>query len=244
MFRKPALTHEDIDSIVKSLANYVLIDNFSTLTKNDWSVMMSDQDQLTKNDLFMLTKHASNIKARWNKIHNYKNDRDELWLSFDRKYGLKFQPLYHEVELEGNNRTLRLRVPDYLIRKNFKEYNSNLYFGSLPLNALNFITKAFGEFTPHKNGVMSYLKIDDMCIYVHKFLIVDDEGVRYVTKYIYEPYKKFDTNTLTIYQQTPNYNFINEFNQQMTTRYTEEMFERQFLDLNEDELTVLKMRII
>lgn len=91
---------------------------------------------------------------------------------------------------------------------------------------------------------MSYLKIDDMCIYLHKFLIVDDDGVRYVTKYIYEPYHRFDANSLMIYKKIPNYNFIDDFNQQMTTRYTEEMFNKQFIDLNDDELTVLKMRLI
>lgn len=244
MFRKPALTHEDIDSIVNSLEKYVLVDNFSTLTENDWSLMLADQYLLTKNDFSILNKQASNIKARWNKVHSYQGNRDELWLSFERDYGLKLPPLYYEVGLDENNRTLRLRVPDYLIREEIKEYNSNLYFGSLPLNRLSAITKAFGEFTPHKNGAMSYLKIDDMCIYLHKFLIVDDDGVRYVTKYIYEPYHRFDANSLMIYKQQPNYNFIDDFNQQMTTRYTEEMFEKQFLDLNDDELTVLKMRII
>ena len=244
MFKKPALTHEDIDSIFKSLEKYVLVDNFSTLTENDWSLMLSDQGPLTKNDFLMLNNHASKMKAIWNKVHSYQDNRDELWLSFDRNYGLKLLPLYYEVGLDGNNRTLRLRVPDYLIREDIKEYNSNLYFGSLPLNKLNLITKAFGEFTPHKNGAMSYLKIDDMCIYIHKFLIVDDDGVRYVTKYIYEPYKRFDANSLMIYKQIPNYNFIDDFNQKMTTRYTDEMFEKQFIDLNADELTVLKMRLI
>lgn len=48
MFRKPALTHEDIDSIVNSLEKYVLVDNFSTLTENDWSLMLADQYLLTK----------------------------------------------------------------------------------------------------------------------------------------------------------------------------------------------------
>jgi hypothetical protein len=145
MSRKPSLTHEDIDSIVKSLAKYVLVDNFSTLTENDWSLMLSDQDPLTKNDFLMLNNHASKMKAIWNKVHNYQDNRDELWLSFDRNYGLKLLPLYYEVGLDGNNRTLRLRVPDYLIREDIKEYNSNLYFGSLPLNKLNLIIKVFGD---------------------------------------------------------------------------------------------------
>lgn len=49
---------------------------------------------------------------------------------------------------------------------------------------------------------------------------------------------------MLIYERKENYNFIGDINNLITNKYTNEMFDKQFVNLTDDEAIILKMRLI
>lgn len=244
MKNKITLREDEIAIIYKNISEHLLIDNFSGLSLLNWKSMLFNQDDLTQEDFMKIMKTANLCVPNWQRLVNYREFSTELLLRFNSIHKEFIEPITFEVGENTQDRRLIFRVPEYLINKDFKEYNTEIVFGSLPLELMESIITVFGELVPKKSGVMSYIKIDEMCIYLHKFILFEENNIRYCHKYIFEPFSRIDANERMIYQITDNYDFIKTVNEFITTRYTEELFEKEFKDLTNDELTVLKMRVI
>jgi hypothetical protein len=246
MKNKPPLTNEHIEIIYKCLSENILMKNFKSLSLSDWESMLFAQDNLTHEDFLMLLSTAKDCLPLWHRLNNPRKGSHELLLRFDSAHRDIIEPITYEVNENKIDHEVIFKIPDYLIDEEFKKYSTKIVFGSLPIETMNRVNDIFGDFISLNNGVMSYLKLNikNMCIYLHKYVMVTDTEVKYVHKYILDSFTRFDAHQMSIYITNQNYNFINELNNLITNEYTNEMFDKLFTNLTDDELTVLKMRVI
>lgn len=246
MKNKSPLTNENIEIIYKCLSENILIKNFKGLNLTDWKSMLFAQDNLTHEDFLMLLSTAEDCLPLWHRLNNPRQGTHELLLRFDSDHRDIIEPITYEVSENTEDRKVIFRIPDYLLDEEFKKYSTEIVFGSLPIDTMNRVNDIFGDFISHKNSVMSYLKlnIENMYIYLHKYVMVTDAEVKYVHKYILDSFTRFDAHEMLIYKTKQNYDFISDLNNLITNEYTNEMFDKLFTNLTDDELTVLKMRVI
>lgn len=245
MKNKKPLNNHDIDMIFKFLIQYVFKSDFSDLSFSDWQTLSFENTELTQQDLMNRIGDSSKFKHKWEKFINPQYySKHQLCLNLYSIQKDNIESMFYDIYENLNERKLIVRMPEYLINTKFKNLNTEINFGSMPLDILKLINSVFGEFITHKNGVMSYIKVDDMCIYLHKYIQVNDSEITYVHKYILEPFQRFDANDMLIYERKENYNFIGDINNLITNKYTNEMFDKQFVNLTDDEAIILKMRLI
>lgn len=231
------------NTLYNTLIEHCLIKNFSHLTKDEWELFFF-MENLDQNQYNEITYILSNTNAKWEKAYSNRNMSNEINLMFPsilQKYIHSF--IYEVHEDEQTNKKV-IRIPEYLLNQTFKDHNTEIVFGSVELSKFSMITDVFGNFINHGDGVMSYIKIDDMCIYLHKYIKIEENKIRYINKYILEPFSRFEANEMLIYRVPEIDDFSKELDDYLTNHYTSELFNKSFFELTQDELILLKMETI
>lgn len=244
MNKNQPYSDEDLAMIYREICNQLLVKDLSGLDLGQWKSLLSDQEEFSKEDIINLKNRAEHFNTDWQKLINYQHASTELLLVCGYPHNKEIKPIKFGVSESIKDRRIIIRVPNYLVNEDFTQYGTEVFFGSLPIEKLNAIKMVYGEFKPHKEGSLSYIKIDEMCIYLHQFIVVKDNNVRYCQKYIFESFSRFIAHDMMIYKREDSYDFIKEVDGFLTNRYTNEMFDKPFTNLTDAELTVLKMRVI
>lgn len=220
-----------------------LIKNFSNLTDEEFKLFLF-MENLEKSQYNNITDVLSNSNIKWEKIYSNRNMVHELTLITPfilRNYLDSF--IYEIHEDEKTNRQI-IRLPEYLLNCNFRQNNTEITYGSKEFTKFKMVTNVFGNLISHGDGVMSYIKIDEMCIYLHKYIKIENNQIKYINKYILEPFARFEANEMLIYRVKDIDDFSKELDDYLSTKYTIELFNKSFFELSEDELILLKMEII
>lgn len=244
MHKTQPYNDEELAIIYREICNQLLVKDLSGLDLDQWKSLLSEQEELSNEDIINFKNRAEHVNTDWKKLINYQHASTELLLSCRHPYNKEIKPIKFGVSENIKDRRVIMRVPNYLVNEDFKQYGTEVFFGSLPIDKLEAIKSVYGEFNVHKEGSLSYIKIDEMCIYLHQFIVVKDNNVRYCQKYIFESFARFIAHDMMIYKRDENYDFIKEVDEFLTNRYTNEMFDKPFTNLTNNELTVLKMRVI
>lgn len=220
-----------------------LIKNFSNLKDEEFKLFLF-MENLEKSQYNKITDVLSNSNIKWEKIYSNRNMVHELTLITPfilRNYLDSF--IYEIHEDEKTNRQI-IRLPEYLLNCNFRQNNTEITYGSKEFTKFKMVTNVFGNLISHGDGVMSYIKIDEMCIYLHKYIKIENNQIKYINKYILEPFARFEANEMLIYRVKDIDDFSKELDDYLSTKYTVELFNKSFFELSEDELILLKMEII
>jgi len=232
---------ENTNSLYNVLIQECLIDDFSHITKSEWDLFFCMEN---KNYISEITESILHIKPIWKKSFSYKNNSHEISLNFPISYKKYIDNQIYEIHEDIEKRKSVIRIPEYLLKNNFKLYNTEHSFGEESSHNLKMITNVFGDFVHHNDGVMSYIKINDMCIYLHKYIKIEKNEIRYIHKYVFESFDRFSANEMLIYRVDNKESLSKQLDDYLTTHYTSELFCKSFFELTEDELILLKMEII
>jgi hypothetical protein len=244
MNRTQPYSDEDIAIIYREICSQLLVKDLTSLDLDQLKSLLSHQEEFSNEDIINLKNRAESFNTDWEKLINPQHSSTELLLVCGYPNNKEIKPVKFGISESRNDRRIILRVPIYLVNADFKKYGTEVFFGSLPIEKLEAIKSVYGDFKPYKDGALSYIQIDEMCIYLHQFIMVKDNNVRYCHKYIFESFSRFVAHDMMIYKRQDNYDFIKEVDEFLTNRYTNEMFDKLFTNLTDDELTVLKMRVI